>query len=72
MSAAALALNQAEMGMKAEEGSEAQNNVLRISSDQMYTVDDDSQKQPSNDEESAAITMAKKAAQQFAQKHPDT
>ena len=72
ISQAALALNNAESGKK-EESNDSQT-VLGISNDQLYanfvkndkkTIQDLSQQH-----ESAAITEAKKAANNFAQAHP--
>ena len=72
ISQAALALNAAESGKK-EESNDSQT-VLGISNDQLYanfvkndkkTIQDLSQQH-----ESAAITEAKKAANNFAQAHP--
>lgn len=71
MSAAAAALNKAEMGIKAVEKTDENKKLLSISSDQLY-VGDDEKKAVISDNEAAAITMAKEAAKSFAQLHPDT
>lgn len=73
ISSAAAALNNAIMGNEAKASSEAENkNILSISSDQMYVGEKTNDQVKSTNEEAAAITMAKEAAKQFAQKHPDT
>lgn len=70
MSAAALALNKAEMGIQPVSKTDETKKLLSISSDQLYVADDE--KSVVNHNEAAAITMAKEAAKNFAQQHPDT
>lgn len=62
MSAAAAALNNAEMGVKIEVSTEEASRVMSISSDQLY-VDEGKKPDPAESQptkgEAAAITMAK-------------
>lgn len=75
MSAAAAALNNAEMGVKAEVSTEEASRVMSISSDQLY-VDEGKKADPAESQptkgEAAAITMAKQAAKNFVSSHPET
>ena len=70
MSAAAAALNKAEMGIETKSKFDQNKKLLSISSDDLYVGDEE--KSEIYDNEAAAITMAKDAANKFAQQHPDT
>ena len=76
ISPAALALNSAEMGLEVKnDDKESGNTILGISSDQIYTTtatDKQAIKNISQQKESAAITMAKKAASSYIENHPET
>ena len=65
MSAAALALNNAEMGVKVEVSTEEASRIMSISSDQLYVDESKKPDEQPTKGEAAAITMAKQAAQQF-------
>lgn len=64
ISSAAAALNKAEMGIQTQTKSDENKKLLSISSDQLYVGDD--AKSVVNENEAAAITMAKEAAKKFA------
>jgi hypothetical protein len=70
ISSAAAALNNAEMGILTEEKADENKKLLSISSDQLYVGDD--ARTVINEDEAAAITMAKEAAKKFTKQHPET
>jgi hypothetical protein len=75
ISSAAAALNNAELGVKAEVSTEEASRIMSISSDQLY-VDESKKADPVEPQpqvgEAAAITMAKQAAKTFVSSHPET
>jgi len=75
ISPAALALNNMEMGLESKDSKQEEDDIVGISSDQLYTnfgqTDKKTIQTMSKQKESAAITMAKKAASQFITSHPD-
>ena len=66
ISPAALALNNMEMGLESKDSKQEEDDIVGISSDQLYTnfgqTDKKTIQTMSKQKESAAITMAKKAA----------
>mgnify|MGYP006891255346 CR=1 FL=1 len=76
ISKAALALNSAEMGLEEKEREGGGQSIVGISSDQLYTNygNSDDKKTLMNlnqQNESAAITMAKKAVNEFVRSNPE-
>lgn len=66
ISKAALALNNAEMGLETKENKQEGDDMVGVSSDQLYTnfgqTDNKTIQKMTQQKEAAAITMAKKAA----------
>lgn len=76
ISKAAKALNNAEMGMDAVKGVEKSDTpILGISNEQFYidwATDNKTLEKIQHQDEAAAISMAKKAVQEFVSKHPES